>query len=70
MLLGVRRYGKNFAAIAEVLGNKTEHLVQNFFYNFQVQYNLDAVLREYEAEHGRKETENVDDGPTDVSKQY
>lgn len=63
---GVRRYGKNFAAIAELLGNKTEHLVQNFFYSFQVQYNLDAVLQEYEAEHGRKETENVEDGPTDM----
>lgn len=32
---GVRIYGKDFKSIAEVLGNKTEHHVRNFFVNYR-----------------------------------
>lgn len=63
---GVRRYGRNFAAIAEVLGNKTEHQVQNFFYSYRVQYNLDGVLREYEAEREKESGGITEEGPTDM----
>ncbi|XP_050407195.1 REST corepressor 1 [Patella vulgata] len=49
---GVRRYGKDFKAIAEVIGNKTEAHLRSFFVNFRRRYNLDEVLAEYEAEHG------------------
>lgn len=49
---GVRKYGKDFQAIAEVIGNKTEAHVRSFFGNFRRRYNLDEVLAEYEAEHG------------------
>ena len=51
-LAGVRKYGKNFQAIAEVIGNKQEVHVRSFFINFRRRYNLDEVLDEYEAEHG------------------
>ncbi|KAG1649634.1 REST corepressor 3 [Nymphon striatum] len=49
---GVRKYGKNFKAIAEVIGNKTEAHVRNFFINYRRRYNLDAVLRDYKIENG------------------
>ena len=59
---GVRKYGKDFQAIAEVIGNKTEAHVRSFFINFRRRYNLDEVLAEYEAEHG---TEHVIDDDLD-----
>lgn len=52
MFSGVRKYGKDFQAIAEVIGNKLEPHVRSFFVNFRRRYNLDEVLAEYEAEHG------------------
>ena len=51
-MTGVRKYGKNFQAIAEVIGNKLEAHIRSFFINFRRRYNLDEVLAEYEAEHG------------------
>lgn len=49
---GVRKYGKDFSAIAEVIGTKTETHLRSFFVNYRRKYNLDAVLKEYEAENG------------------
>ena len=49
---GVRKYGKDFKAIAEVIGNKTEAHVRSFFVNYQRRYNLNEVLAEYEKENG------------------
>ncbi|XP_077550895.1 REST corepressor 3-like isoform X4 [Haemaphysalis longicornis] len=49
---GIRKYGRDFKAIAEVIGNKTEAHVRSFFVNYRRRYNLDAVLQEFEAEHG------------------
>ena len=51
-MLGIRKYGKDFGAIADVIGNKTEAHVRSFFGNYRRRYNLDEVLQEYEAEHG------------------
>lgn len=49
---GVRKYGKDFKAIAELIGNKTEAHIKSFFVNYRRRYNLDGVLQEYEAENG------------------
>merc|ERR1712110_948963 len=49
---GVRKFGKNFATIAEVIGTKTESHVRSFYVNYRRRYNLDNALKEYEAEHG------------------
>lgn len=49
---GVRRYGKNYRAIAEVIGNKNESLVRSFFVTYRRRFKLDEVLAEYEKEHG------------------
>lgn len=49
---GVRKFGKNFKVIAEILGTKTESHIRSFFVNYRRRYNLDAALKEYESEHG------------------
>nr|CAD7587906.1 unnamed protein product [Timema genevievae] len=49
---GVRKYGKDFKAIAEVIGTKTEAHLRSYFVNYRRRYNLDAVLKEFEAENG------------------
>ncbi|EEB13751.1 REST corepressor, putative [Pediculus humanus corporis] len=49
---GVRKHGKNFKAIAEIIGTKTEAHVRNFFVTYKKKYNLDVVLKEFEAENG------------------
>ncbi|KAG8564154.1 hypothetical protein GDO81_016354 [Engystomops pustulosus] len=46
----VRRYGKDFQAIAEVLGNKTPSQVKTFFISYRRRFNLEEVLQEWEAE--------------------
>lgn len=51
-LPGVRKYGKDFQAIADVIGNKTVGQVKNFFVNYRRRFNLDEVLQEWEAERG------------------
>lgn len=51
---GVRKYGKDFQAIADVIGNKTLGQVKNFFVNYRRRFNLDEVLQEWEAEQGTK----------------
>lgn len=48
---GVRKYGRDFKAISEVIGNKTEGHVKTFFVNHERRYNLNSVLKEYEADH-------------------
>lgn len=64
---GVRKYGKDFKSIAEVLGNKTEHHIRTFFINYRKRYELDRVLKEYESENGpiQDETNNTTDVKND-----
>ncbi|XP_059400110.1 REST corepressor 3-like [Carassius carassius] len=49
---GVRKYGKDFQAVADMIGNKTVGQVKNFFVNYRRRFNLDEVLQEWEAEQG------------------
>jgi len=58
---GIRKFGKNFAAIASILGTKTESHVRTFFVNYKRRYNLDDVLREYVEEFGPTTTEEGED---------
>lgn len=51
---GVRKYGKDFQAIADVIGNKTVGQVKNFFVNYRRRFNLEDVLQEWEAEQGTR----------------
>jgi REST corepressor 1 len=39
-----------------VIGNKSVVQVKNFFVNYRRRFNIDEVLQEWEAEHGKEET--------------
>ena len=58
---GVRKYGKDFKAIAEVIGNKSEGHIRSFFVNYKRRYNLDEVLAEYYAEYGHQYKDDEDE---------
>lgn len=55
---GVRKFGKHFKVIAEILGTKTEAHVRSFFVNYKRRYNLDDALKEHEAEFGPSEADD------------
>jgi hypothetical protein len=38
-----------------VIGNKSVVQVKNFFVNYRRRFNIDEVLQEWEAEHGKEE---------------
>lgn len=48
----IRKYGRDFQAISDVIGNKSVVQVKNFLVNYRRRFNLDEVLQEWEAEHG------------------
>ncbi|XP_056401356.1 REST corepressor 1 isoform X2 [Hyla sarda] len=51
----IRKYGRDFQAISDVIGNKSVVQVKNFFVNYRRRFNIDQVLQEWEAEHGKPE---------------
>ena len=63
MFTGVRKFGKNFAVIASILGTKTESHVRSFFVNYKRRYNLDVAYKEYEAEFGPTDSGESEDNP-------
>merc|ERR1719318_525239 len=58
---GIRKFGKNFKVIAEILGTKTEAHVRSFFVNYKRRYKLDDALKEHEAEFGPSELDDEKD---------
>ncbi|XP_037550729.1 REST corepressor 1 [Nematolebias whitei] len=56
---GIRKYGRDFQAISDVIGNKSVVQVKNFLVNYRRRFNLDEVLQEWEAE---QEMEGGGDG--------
>ncbi|KAM3594983.1 uncharacterized protein V6R79_016441 [Siganus canaliculatus] len=60
----IRKYGRDFQAISDVIGNKSVVQVKNFLVNYRRRFNLDEVLQEWEAEHGL-EGRNGGDGEDD-----
>jgi len=66
---GVRTFGKDFHAIAEVIGTKTDSHVRSFYVNYRRKYNLDAAVKEYESANGNSGiTASLDSEMTDDSK--
>lgn len=60
-VLGVRKYGKDFQAIAELLGTKTEGQVRSFFLNYRRKYNLDRIVQEFERNNNAKQDDDDDE---------
>jgi len=47
---GIRRYGKDFTRIAEIVSTKTEKHVKSFYVNYKARFGLDAQVAEHELE--------------------
>ncbi|KAI1288424.1 REST corepressor 3 [Halotydeus destructor] len=45
-----RKYGKDFIAIAEIMGNKTEAHIKAFYHHNERRYNVNKYIKEYESE--------------------
>lgn len=54
----MRKYGKDFQAMSEVLGNKNSGQCRNFFLNYRRRFNLLDVLSEYEKENNIPRSES------------
>uniref|UniRef100_A0A2M4BHA2 Putative dna-binding protein n=1 Tax=Anopheles marajoara TaxID=58244 RepID=A0A2M4BHA2_9DIPT len=54
---GVRKYGRDFQAIADTLGSKTEAQVRTFYMNYRRRFSLDAMLKEFEAKNSSSSKE-------------
>lgn len=63
---GVRKFGKDFQSISQVVGNKTEHHIRSFFVNYRKRFDLDKVLAEYEKEHGPVVEDLVEDEKIEI----
>lgn len=47
---GMHRYGKNFKAISEAMGTKTQSNLKSFYVHYRKRYSLDTILKKYDAE--------------------
>lgn len=63
----IRKYGRDFQAISDVIGNKSVVQVKNFFANYRRRFNLDEVLQEWEAEHGGEAANSTEEEKMDLS---
>lgn len=63
----IRKYGRDFHAISDVIGNKSVVQVKNFFVNYRRRFNLDEVLQEWEAEHGVEASKTSEEDKMEVS---
>lgn len=63
----IRKFGKDFNTIAEIIGTKTESHVRTFYANFRRRYNLDDIVKEYELENGIIHSNDSSETKMDVS---
>lgn len=54
---GVRKFGKDFLTIADMIGTKTEAQVRTFFVNYRRRYNLDNMVTEFETNAKKQQKE-------------
>jgi len=73
-VLGIRQYGTDFTAVAEVIGNKTASHVRNFFIAYRQRFRLDDMLPDKECNlssvRTTKVTKHGDAQPLEVSASF
>lgn len=52
---GMQKHGKDFQAVAEILGTKTEQQVSQFYTSNRKKFNLDDIIKEYETKQQREQ---------------
>lgn len=64
---GVRKYGKDFQSIAEMIGNKTESQVNQFYINNRKKYNLDEIIKEFEEKLEQQQKQKLNEAQQKTS---
>lgn len=62
----MRKYGKDFNAIAEAMGSKTPNQLNSFYVHYRKRYQLDSIVDKFDDQH-IKVVEITDDEDDDVS---
>jgi len=63
----MRKYGKDFKAIAETMGTKTPNHLKSFYTHYRKRYKLDTILKKYDADQSTIIIELSDDEDEPVS---
>ncbi|XP_025421657.1 REST corepressor 1 isoform X2 [Sipha flava] len=64
---GIRRYGKDFKAIAETMGTKSQTHLKTFYAQYRKRYKLDDLIKQYRADQCNTIIELSDDDDEQVS---
>lgn len=61
----MRKYGKDFNAIAEAMGSKTPNQLKSFYVHYRKRYQLDSIVEKFDEQPNKVEL--TDDEDDDVS---
>lgn len=63
---GLRQFGTNWTAVANLVGTKTKEQCRNFYFNYKRKFGLDEILQEYRMSKGGKDDGQQDDKPPPI----
>ena len=56
----LRKYGKDFQAVAEIIGNKTESHIKSFYASNERRYQLNKIIEAFNQDNMEESEENND----------